>query len=106
VDDLGHHWRVTLTCRDGTPVRVRDNPGHFTRTDVALAELARRQPDDRLFLAYEQHGPDAYISANVTATSARSAEDLGKALLLDALPPWFTVTSVDARPLKAEPDFT
>jgi hypothetical protein len=100
-------WRVTLTGVDSAP--FGDDPAaYFVPRDKALAAVARRQPDRglSLSLSYEQHGPDVFISLNVTAADAKSAEDLGAALLVNDLPATLTLRSVVARPLLAEPDFT
>ena len=85
-----------------------DDPAYFAKRDQALAALARRQPDSghSLSLSYSQEGRDVFISLNVAAPDAKSAEDLGEALLANDLPETLTVSSVVARPLLAEPDFT
>ena len=76
--------------------------------DKAFAALVRRQPDvgRSLSFHYEQHGPNVWVSVNVTAPDSKSAETLGMAILANDLPAGVTVSSVEARPLLAEPDFT
>jgi hypothetical protein len=100
----GRRWRVTLRCRDSRTPEPHD-PEHYARGHAQFKDIKRCHPDVS-GLSYEQHGPDVWVSVNVAATNAAAAADLGKAILLEALPTWLIVDSAEARPLKAEPDFT
>jgi hypothetical protein len=62
--------------------------------------------DDNLSLSWEQEGDQVRLSLSVAGDDPQAAEEAARSLLLDALPGWLAVRSIETRPLKAEPDFT
>jgi hypothetical protein len=98
-------WRVTLS---GLSARSMEETVRFgdAFTESAGEVAAGRFPDFNPYAGYYQSGSEMFVSVNVSASDAKSAERAGADILTSGLPSWITVVSVEARPLLAEPDFT
>jgi hypothetical protein len=68
--------------------------------------VSRRYPAHTPSAGYLQDGPDFFVSVNISAPDANTAERVGAEILTTGLPAWIAVRTVEARPLLAEPDFT
>jgi hypothetical protein len=102
--DVAHRWRVTLNCVDTRTLNLSGSS--HGRGSAAIADFAVRHRDDRLFLSWDQEGVEVRLSLNVSGGDQQSAEKAAKSLLLEALPGWLAVQSINALLLKAEPHFT
>jgi hypothetical protein len=98
-------WRVTLS---GLSSRTLDETVPFGDAFTASVHdaVGRLYPAHNPSAGYYQSGPELFVSVNVCAPDQMSAERVGAQILLRALPSWISVSTVEARPLLAEPDFT
>lgn len=105
TDEDAARWRVTLS---GVSARSMEETVPFgdAFTQSARDAAARRFPGFKPYAGYYQSGSEMFMSVNVSAADAKSAERAGAEILTSGLPSWITVVSVEARALLAEPDFT
>ncbi|MGH3429288.1 MAG: hypothetical protein ACRDQZ_17260 [Mycobacteriales bacterium] len=68
--------------------------------------VARLYPAHNPSAGYYKSGPELFVSVNVCAPDKMSAERVGAEILVGGLPSWISVSTVEARPLLADPDFT
>ncbi len=94
-------WRVTLSGVSARSVAEMVPFGDALAESVRKA-AAGRIPDFNPYTGYYQSGPEMFVSVNVSAADAKSAERAGAEILTSGLPPWITGRSVEARALLAE----